>query len=77
MAGNQVVRILACSESVWRQYGYSKADKLNVTSVAWLSQDRLLLGSSDGKVLMIESGELKAIFSASDMPFINFKINDE
>lgn len=77
VVGNQTIRILACTESIWRQYGYGKADQVNVTSAAWLSQDRLILGCNDGKILIIESGELKAVFWAGDMPIVNFNVKEE
>lgn len=77
LAGNQLLRILACSELVWRQFGYSKAENVNFTACTWLSQDRLFLGTNEGRVLIIENGELKAVFWAGDMPTLTLKTKDE
>lgn len=77
LAGNQLLRILACSESVWRQYGYSKSENVNFTGCTWLSQDRIFLGTNEGKVLIIENGEIKAIFWAGDMATLALKTKEE
>lgn len=77
LAGNQLLRILACTESIWRQFGYSKAENVHFTGCTWLSQDRLFLGTNDGKVLIVENGELKSVFWAGDMSTLTFKTKDE
>ncbi|RZC27649.1 WD repeat-containing protein 65 [Asbolus verrucosus] len=77
LAGDGVIKILACTEFAWRQFGYGKGDQYNFTSATWLSQDRLLLGNVDGKILVIENGELKSIFFAGDLPTIDLKIKEE
>lgn len=77
LAGHGLIRILACTNFNWRQYGYSKGDQWNLTCATWLSQDRLICGSVDGRLLVLDSGELKAIFFAGDLPSINLKIKDE
>lgn len=65
------------SETVWRQYGFQKAEQINVTTAAWLTSDRILCGTADGKLLLIEGGELKAVFDAVTVTFINAKEKDE
>lgn len=77
LAGNQLLRILACSDTVWRQFGYSKSENVNFTAATWLSQDRILLGTNDAKILIVDSGELKAVFWAGDLPIMNMKNKDE
>lgn len=59
---------------MWRQFGFSKADQINVTCVAWLTQDRVLAGTVDGRLLSFENGELKGIFVASELTILNFKV---
>lgn len=77
LVGNQLLRILVCSELVWRQYGYSKAENVVFTGCSWLSQDRIFLGTNEGKVLIVDNGELKAVFWAGDLPTISLKTKDE
>lgn len=69
--------MMACTDTVWRQFGFSKSDNLNLSCAAWLSQDRLITGSIDGKFMIFESGDLKAIFWAGDLPIINLKQKDK
>lgn len=75
--GDSLIRILACTDFNWRQYGYSKGDQWNFTSAIWLSQDRLLVGTVDGRLLVIESGELKFIFNASELTAMDLKSKEE
>lgn len=75
--GTNVFRILACSDYNWKQYGYNKADQLILTTVAWISQDRVLTGTKNGTLLLIESGDLKAIFNVNDLPVMQLKVKDE
>lgn len=68
---------MACQEGVWRQFGFSKADTLNVTAATWITQDRLMAGTADGKLMFIENSELKAIFWAGNLPIINLRMKDK
>lgn len=77
LVGHQLFRMICCSDAVWRQYGFSKADQLSLTCAAWLTQDRLIAGGMNGKILLLESGELKAIYYAGDLTSINIKQKDE
>lgn len=65
------------SETVWRQYGFQKADQLIVTTAAWLTSDRVLCGTADGKLILIEAGELKAVYNAWTVFLMNVKDKDE
>lgn len=77
LIGDGLIRILACTDFTWRQYGYSKGDQWNFSSAAWLSQDRLLVGTIDGKILLLEGGELKTIFLVGNLTVIDFKVKEE
>lgn len=77
LVGTNCFRILACADNNWRQFGFSKADTIDVTCATWLSQDRLLAGTTDGKIMVIENGELKNIHWAGDLTILNFKVTDE
>lgn len=69
--------MLTVSESVWRQYGYSKNESINFTCAAWLSQDKLLAGTTDGRLMVIDSGELKAIYHAEDLTNLDLAGKEE
>ncbi|KAL1494188.1 hypothetical protein ABEB36_009827 [Hypothenemus hampei] len=75
--GESVLRCLGCTEFTWRQFGYNKIETVNYTSCCWISQDRLLVGNSKGKILLLETGELRAVFTVMDLPIINMKLKDE
>ncbi|XP_066249993.1 cilia- and flagella-associated protein 57 [Euwallacea similis] len=75
--GNSVLRCLGCTEYTWRQFGYNKFDSAVYTSCCWLSHDRLMVGNSNGKILVLETGEVRAIFHAMDLPTINVKLKDD
>lgn len=74
LVGNQLFRMLACAENAWRQFGFSKADQINIGCAAWLTQDRLLAGTVDGKIMAFENGELKAVYTVSELNILNFKV---
>jgi len=46
-------------------------------SVAWLTSDRVLAGTEDGRLLLIESNELKGVFRALDLQLICLPGKDE
>jgi hypothetical protein len=76
IVGPQLFRLLSASDKTWRQYGWSQAESLNIISVAWLSFDRVIGGTSDGKLLLVDSGELKAVFNAMNLTTINMKLHE-
>lgn len=77
LIGPGLFRLLNMSETVWRQFGFQKADQITVTTAAWLTSDRVLCGTSDGRLLLIEAGELKFIYDALNVVLINVKEKDE
>lgn len=77
VAGVYSFKFLTVSETVWRPYGFSKADNLIVTSITWLNGDRLLAGLADCRILYLENGELKNIFRATEVNLMNLKIREE
>nr|CAD7457121.1 unnamed protein product [Timema tahoe] len=77
VVGPGLFRLLALSDTVWRQYGYQKAEMLPITCVCWIAFDRILAGTKDGRLVFVESGELKAIYRAMDLNMITFQAKDE
>ncbi|XP_057670540.1 cilia- and flagella-associated protein 57 [Diorhabda carinulata] len=77
VCGEQCLRCLGCVDFNWKQFGYNKLDPCYYTSCCWLSQDRLIVGSYRGKIMILETGEIRAVFHASDLPLINMKLKEE
>lgn len=38
--GKGLFRLVTISDSIWRQYGFQKADNLDFSTVCWLNGDR-------------------------------------
>ena len=77
IVGPQLFRLLSASEKIWRQYGWSKTENLNFTCVTWLSFDRVLAGTRDGRLVIIDGGELRALYRALDVTEMYVKTQDE
>ena len=77
IGGPFTFKFLTVSETIWRPYGFAKADNLFITSLAWLNLDRFLAGTRDGKILFLENGELKNIYKMIDTTMMNLKIREE
>ncbi|CAG9863767.1 unnamed protein product [Phyllotreta striolata] len=75
LCGNQVLRCVGCVDFIWRQFGYNKLDPAHYTSICWLTQDRLIVGSNRGKIMVLETGEVRGVYHASDLAYINMKVN--
>lgn len=77
LCGDVVFRLMAVTENVWRQFGYSKSESINFSCACWLSQDKLLTGTTDGRILFIDSGDLKGVFNADDLMCLNVSGKDD
>ncbi|KAL7287547.1 hypothetical protein TKK_0018316 [Trichogramma kaykai] len=77
LGGPFCFKFLTLSETLWRPYGFSKADNLHVTSLTWLNSDRLLAGTLDGRILYLENGELRNVFKVHETVYMNMKVRDE
>ncbi|XP_017782730.1 PREDICTED: cilia- and flagella-associated protein 57 [Nicrophorus vespilloides] len=77
LVGASLFRNLACSEGNWRQYGFNKAENMTFTCAAWISQDRILCGTVDSKIIFFENADLKAIFHMNDLPMMVLKQAEE
>ena len=49
-----------------KQFAFQKVEPLNYLSQAWLSDERVLIGTESGRLLMFESGELVTEFNLSE-----------
>ncbi len=69
--GVNLFRLVSMSENVWRQYGFQKAQNFSILSVCWLTDDRVLAGCKNNKVMIIQSGDLNGIYDISEVTKIN------
>eukprot|EP00102_Acyrthosiphon_pisum_P002329 XP_001943650.2 PREDICTED: cilia- and flagella-associated protein 57-like [Acyrthosiphon pisum] len=65
--GKGLFRLVTISDSIWRQYGFQKADNLDFSTVCWLNGDRILAGTTDGRIVIVENGELIAMYNVKTM----------
>ncbi|XP_068626911.1 cilia- and flagella-associated protein 57 isoform X2 [Battus philenor] len=75
ISGPYTFRIMNVSETVWRQWGWCKAENINITSCMWLNPDRILFGTDNGIIMMVENGELRqnCVFRAFDVMEMSLK----
>ncbi|XP_053620233.1 cilia- and flagella-associated protein 57 isoform X1 [Plodia interpunctella] len=69
ITGPYTFRIMNVSETVWRQWGWCKAENINITTCMWLTPDRIMFGTDNGVIMMVENGELRqnCIFQAAEV----------
>ncbi|EGI57209.1 WD repeat-containing protein 65, partial [Acromyrmex echinatior] len=77
VGGAYTFKFLIVSETVWRPFGFAKAENLLVCSMAWLDGDRLMVGTEDGRMLYLENGDLKNVYRMTDTVTMNLKIREE
>lgn len=67
LVGPGLFRLMMVTETVWRQFGWQKADQLQLSCVAYLTPERILAGTKDGKLVLVENNDLKGVFKAADV----------
>ena len=60
--GEKLFKLFRYNEGNLKQFAFMKINALNYLCHAWLSEDRLLLGSDNGRVQLFEVGDLKNEF---------------
>ena len=65
MAGEKIFKLYRYSEGNLKQFAFMKAEPSYYLCLSWISEDRLVLGTDNGKVQLFEVGELKNEFSIS------------
>ncbi|CAG4978626.1 unnamed protein product [Parnassius apollo] len=75
ITGPYTFRIMNVSETVWRQWGWCKAENINITSCMWLTSDRIMFGTDNGVIMIVENGELRhhCVFRAVDVMEMSLK----
>ncbi|XP_039276040.1 cilia- and flagella-associated protein 57 [Nilaparvata lugens] len=77
LVGPGIFRLLAVSDMVWRQYGFQKADTMPFSTVCWLTPERVVAGTRDGRLVFVEFGDLRALYRALEATIIDVKVKDE
>ncbi|KAH9523432.1 Cilia- and flagella-associated protein 57 [Bulinus truncatus] len=63
VVGNTVFRFYRYSEGNLKPFNFQKSDPQNYLCHAWVSEDRIIVGTDSGKLLLFEAGELKREFN--------------
>jgi cilia- and flagella-associated protein 57 len=77
VVGPSLFRLLQLVDGSWRQFGFYKAQNYPLISVAWLTPDCLLTGTEDGRLLLVESNELRSVYKANGLQLISLPVPDE
>lgn len=77
VVGNGIFKLYGFYETVWRPYGFQKAEQINITSACWLNSEVILSGTSDGKLFIVENGDLKGVYDAINSFSIKLKGKEE
>jgi len=75
--GTNLFRLVSMSENVWRQYGFQKAQNFSILSVCWLTDDRVLAGCKDGKILIVQSDDLNGIYDINQVTDIQIIVTSD
>ncbi|XP_063616617.1 cilia- and flagella-associated protein 57 isoform X2 [Cydia splendana] len=75
ITGPYTFRIMNVAETVWRQWGWCKAENINITTCMWLTPDRIMFGTDNCVIMMVENGELRqnCVFNALDVIEMSLK----
>ncbi|XP_026319729.1 cilia- and flagella-associated protein 57 [Hyposmocoma kahamanoa] len=75
ITGPYTFRIMNVAETVWRQWGWCKAENINITTCMWLTPDRIMFGTDNGLIMMVENGEIRlnCVFKAYDVMEMSLK----
>ena len=65
IAGEKLFKLYRYTEGNLKQFAFMKTEPSQYLCLAWVSEDRLVLGTDNGKVQLFEVGELKNEFSIS------------
>nr|CAB3267722.1 WD repeat-containing protein 65 [Phallusia mammillata] len=65
VTGNHIFKLFRYAEGNLKQFGFQKMEPQNYLSHAWVSDERVVVGSDTGRLLLFENGELKSEFHAA------------
>ncbi|CAH1392678.1 unnamed protein product [Nezara viridula] len=70
-------RLMSQSDRIWRQYGFSRADKVPLQVACWIGPQTVLAGSKDGRLLLVAYGELRGVYESDMLSEILLKESEE
>ncbi|EDV23338.1 uncharacterized protein TRIADDRAFT_27693 [Trichoplax adhaerens] len=63
VTGSGIFKLFRYNEGNLKQFAFLKMDPQNYLSQSWLSDDKIIVGTDSGRLLLLEAGELKNEFS--------------
>ncbi|XP_064626846.1 cilia- and flagella-associated protein 57-like [Lineus longissimus] len=63
VVGNGIFKLFRYSEGNLKQFAFQKLEPQNYLSQAWVSDERVVVGTDMGKLMLFEAGELKHEFN--------------
>lgn len=67
LGGNFTFKLLNKTEKGFAPLGSIKGDGLTITSMAWLTNDIMIAGTSEADLFIVENGDLKLLYNALDV----------
>lgn len=67
VVGNGVFKLFRYSEGNLKQSAFQKLETQNYLCQSWVSDERVVVGTESGKLLLFEAGELKTEFNLTMM----------
>ncbi|XP_047106932.1 cilia- and flagella-associated protein 57-like [Schistocerca piceifrons] len=77
VVGPGLFRLLSVLDNSWTQYGYAMTEYVPFTCASWVTFDRLVCGTKDGRLIIFESGDLKYIYDMAETSLIDTKSFEE
>lgn len=65
LVGFGLFRFISWTGGQWIQYGFNSAKKLEITCVCWITNEMVLAGTRCGRLIAIEYGDVRGVYSAS------------
>ena len=65
VVGNTVFRHFRYSEGNLKPFNFQKMEPQNYLCHAWVSEERIIVGTDNGKLLLFEAGEVRNEFNLS------------
>lgn len=65
VVGNGIFKLFRYSEGNLKQFAFQKLESQNYLCQTWVSDERVVVGTDNGKLLLFEAGELKNEFNLS------------
>ena len=59
VVGDGIFKLFRYSEGNLKQFAFQKQDAQNYLCQAWVSDERVIVGTANGKLMLFEAGELK------------------